>query len=557
MAWVIDFETDTTSPDSTWIWAWGACNLDDPDIFKYGSTIESFIEFTKTCKKLYTHNLKFDGPFIVWYLLNNGYQFTDNKGILPGEFKCLISRQNKWYTLEWCTFDGHKVTLWDSLKKLPFSVKRIAKAFNLEESKLKIDYGEYRAPGHELTPDEVEYLKADCVIVAKALKIQIDQGLDKMTIGSDALNWFKKNMGKRFRYYFPVLDDDVDTYIRRSMRGGYTYLKLPGYEGPTTVYDNNSMYPYCMTLPLPCGSPIAYIGEYQTNSKYPLYVQRLTADFTLKPGYLPTVQYKHGMRGVALDYIIDSKAKVELYMTSVDLELFKKHYDIHDITYLDGYMFKQCQGIFDEYINYWMDIKANNTGALRELAKLMLNNLYGKFAKNPDVTGRMPVIEDNKIRLVLKDNELSETVYIPAGSYITAWGRYTTITAAQHNYDRYIYGDTDSIHLIGPDKPKSIMVHGSRLGAWKHEYNSFWSRYIRSKRYLSLVSQNSKGTKFYKHGQRYYRYKYIVKCAGMPDQCKRVVTKQTFTVSNVFSGKLTAKQVTGGVKLVETTFTLD
>ena len=106
-----------------------------------------------------------------------------------------------------------KVTIYDSLKIIPFSVKEIAKAFNLEESKLELDYLKKRKEGHELTPEE------------KAYKVIFDEKLTKMTQGSNALSDFKNIIGKdKFEHLFPHLPIELDNDIRRSYRGGFTYL---------------------------------------------------------------------------------------------------------------------------------------------------------------------------------------------------------------------------------------------------------------------------------------------------------------------------------------------
>ena len=124
----------------------------------------------------------------------------------------------------------HKVTFFDSLKIIPFSVDAIAKSFNLPISKLKIDYKKERPKGHILTDEEKEYIKNDVLIVAKALKVLFDEDLKKMTQGSNALNDFKQILSKsKFLHYFPSLDYEVDKDLRKAYKGGFTYLN-PSYK---------------------------------------------------------------------------------------------------------------------------------------------------------------------------------------------------------------------------------------------------------------------------------------------------------------------------------------
>ena len=51
-----------------------------------------------------------------------------------------------------------------------------------------------------------------------------ERGMTKMTIASDAMSNFKEHF-KYFRVYFPKLDEQVDGEIRKSYRGGFTYVK--------------------------------------------------------------------------------------------------------------------------------------------------------------------------------------------------------------------------------------------------------------------------------------------------------------------------------------------
>ena len=83
-------------------------------------------------------------------------------------------------------------------------------------SKGEIDYAAYRAVGHKLTPEEKDYLTRDCMIVAQALKIQFEQGLNKMTNASDAMDAYKKSVGGNFDRWFPQLPLELDNNIRKA-----------------------------------------------------------------------------------------------------------------------------------------------------------------------------------------------------------------------------------------------------------------------------------------------------------------------------------------------------
>lgn len=229
MRYTADFET-TTDPLDCRVWAYGICEIGNPDNFIYGNNINDFMIWCKDQGNVttYFHNLKFDGEFILYWLFENGFKFVEKTNELDTKtFTTLISDKGQFYSIEIC-FNRkgkykQKTIIYDSLKIIPFSVSVVAKGFNLPLSKLSINYDDYREIGHVLTEHEVDYLRNDVEIMARALRVLFDQGLDNMTQGSNALADFKKIVGKKnFEKWFPIPDYDYD--IRQSYKGGFTYL---------------------------------------------------------------------------------------------------------------------------------------------------------------------------------------------------------------------------------------------------------------------------------------------------------------------------------------------
>ena len=126
------------------------------------------------------------------------------------------------------------------------------------------------------------------------------------------------------------------------------------------------------------------------------------------------------------------QAKVELTLTMTDYQLIKEHYELVDFEIIDGCYFYSMVGIFDEYINKYAKIKKESKGALRELAKLFLNNLYGKMASSTDSSFKIAYVKDDKsigfMQVVENDKKPG---YIAIGSAITSYSRNFTIRAAQ------------------------------------------------------------------------------------------------------------------------------
>lgn len=586
-----DFETTTDENDCR-VWAWGVEEIGNFDNFKHGNDIDTFIDFMRTSKSstFYFHNLKFDGEFILVWLFENGFKHvTDRKDEDTKTFTTLISDKGQFYSIKIIFEKKNKkvnaVTIYDSLKILPFSVSQIAKGFNLPISKLELDYKDYREKGHILTQEEINYLHNDVDIVARALHVLFEQGLTKMTQGSNALYDYKRTVTtKKFQRWFPIPDYDYD--VRQAYKGGFTYLN-PKYKSVDIdkglVFDVNSLYPWVMhDCPLPYGEGVFFKGKYEHDELYNLYVQMFTCQFEIKENHVPTIQLKNNLSFIPTQYLESSNCEeVTMCLTSVDLELFFEHYEVYNIEYHSGWKFKSTTGLFTEYIDKWTKVKIESTingnYAMRTLAKLMLNALYGKFALNPNVQSKIPYYDNGVIKYTMGAKETRDPIYIPVGVFITAWARHKTITTAQKMYDHFIYADTDSLHIdidlppelcemsnkelaklttkdlqkYGLPLPDDFVVDPVELGAWKLEERFERARYIRQKSYLHDYNKADVW-----NTENYDKENIKITCAGMPQQCYKYVAWENFFEGSTYSGKLQPKHVKGGIVLKEIEFTI-
>ena len=591
-----DFETTTDENDCR-VWAYSLCNIEDYKDFRYGKTIDEFIEFCANPHenfKVWFHNLKFDSAFILYYLTTHNFTWIDDsKKKADNTFTTLIGDMGQFYSITiYFQVKGHKtnkVEIYDSLKIFPnFSVERVAEGFNLPIRKLEIDYKKYRPVGYELEEAEIDYIRNDVEIMARALKEMFSRGLTKMTIASDAIKVFKDDF-QGFRRKFPMLPAEVDKDIRKSYRGGFTYVNDIWREkevGSGIVLDINSLYPSCMSSPyeLPYSQPQMFEGKYEHDPEYPLYIQAFTCSFDIKPGKIPSVQIKNTMSFIPNEYVKTSKGeKIELYLTKPDFELFKEQYNYHNIKYLGGWKFKSAIGLFDNYINYWTEqkIKAGKEGnaPLRQISKLLLNSLYGKFGVSGTTRQKIPVLDhDGIIRFINSEEETRDTLYVAVASFITAYGRNKTIRTSQmikdytlnkYGEDRYYYSDTDSIHCTLSDQDLEdlkdiIHIDDFKLGYWAKEADFDRAIYIRQKCYVEEI----KG-------------KLEVTVAGLPKYLAPLITFENFRRGFTTEGltrdemiilaakngateeeikklhpKLTYKYVKGGVILADTDFTI-
>lgn len=346
-----DFETATWLDDETYVWAWAVCSINEKFEIEIGNNIDNFMKwcYDHRGSEVFFHNEKFDGEFIISWLLNNGFtHITEKKDIKNNTFTTLISDLGQFYSItvyyKVLTKRYEKITFIDSLKILPFSVDVIAQSFGLEISKLKLDYNKPRSRYHVLTEEEKAYIKNDVLIVAKALKTLFDDNLTKMTQGSNALYNYKEIIGmKKFNHQFPLLEPIVDEQIRKSYKGGFTYLAPEFAEkdlGTGTVLDVNSLYPSVMQYEKLCyGQPIYFEGKYEEDCIYDLYIQNITCAFELKENKIPTIQLKNSTYFLKNEYLTTTEHSngvfeiVDLTLTSVDLKLFLEHYNVYHLEY--------------------------------------------------------------------------------------------------------------------------------------------------------------------------------------------------------------------------------
>lgn len=641
-----DFETTVFKGQTyTEVWASGCVELFTDDV-KIFHSIEEQFDYYKSLNEnitVYYHNLKFDGEFWLNFLLvKKGFKqsyvsigeylhnikwLKDNE-MKNNSVKYVISQMGQWYTIIF-KVNNHFIELRDSLKLLPFSLKRIGESFGTQHKKLEMEYEGFRYAGCKITDEEKKYLTNDLLVLKEALEIMFKEGNKNLTIGSCCLHEYTSIIGSdNYRKLFPdmtelILNTDthkysnVDEWIRKSYKGGWCYVvkgkeNLVHSNGVTA--DVNSLYPSMMSSEsgnrYPIGKPTFWVGDYipqqaQAFSRY--FFIRLKTRFKIKEGKLPFIQIKGNplysgneclttsdvyiqKTGKYYSELIDFEGNIqqmipELTLTMTDYQLFLEHYDLYDTEILDGCYFETAIGIFDDYIEKYKRIKMKNKGAKRELAKLFLNNLYGKLASSTDSSFKVAVIkEDKSLGFIPVREKEKKAGFIPVGSAITSYARNFTIRTAQANYygvnkRGFIYADTDSIHCdLSPSELKQVPLHDTNFCNWKLE--THWDRaiFVRPKTYIEHVTHNG----FDKLDEPYN----LIKCAGMPERCKKLLNfslEKTFCNGDTNSewdklndtekefvkqpreltdfkqglsvpSKLLPKHISGGILLVETTY---
>ena len=350
--------------------------------------------------------------------------------------------------------------------------------------------------------------------------------VENRLIGTNFLS--TENYEEQLNAFFNAVFPEQNKYIYQWERLGYygglctphyenveKYSKCKDHRGK--VYDVNSLYPFIMTstlLPYGVGnkSEIPYEDSCKDYKKmFPLYIQEIIIhDFQVKSGKMSWVQVKSnkyfGAREI-LNNNIDkngSKRDIVLRLPTPLYELLFECYDIDSYTLGGHIAFRGASNLFDNYINFWKEVKQTSKGAKRAVAKLRQNGLYGKFGMSCE--NEVTNFQNNDGVFTIEHtgiNYVSSTVYLPMAIFITGYAKQYLVKAINNNYDRFMYCDTDSLHLYGIERPKGMEVDPKKYGAWDNEMDFDDFKYLSPKRYAERDINTKEWT---------------IKCCGLTDK---------------------------------------
>lgn len=499
-----------------------------------GTSVESFLEHVvRTAEDrvlyVYFHNLGFDVYFIAQYLLRQEAVNLDrwsqaelDKGCEEPCFKTLIGYGESWFELEWYP-KGKKakgdrrtrrprVIFRDSTKHLNHTLSALGEKAGLRKLEMSDeDYSWVRPIGYSPTAEEIAYVKRDVQILSKVLD-HIDWKsrtlsssvwkifLDKLPVYGAPKRLAKEhgcNPRKNFDSWFPELDSIENSILREAYFGGLCRLnpKLRAREirAPGRVFDVNSMYPsVLLEEPLPYGEPIYYEGSGLPPEG--LWVARVAVQVSLKYDGVPCIRVKED-RLFSNPDILEAN-ELELTLTSVDYALYREMYDLQLLDVCWCYQFRATKGVFEPYINLFKEVKAWSArdSVDRFQAKQYLNRLVGKFGVTAHIMANtIELNEDGKIEYqplyLPRDRGDSRGPwgkkhgYLPLAIFVNAYGRARMARAVKLAGDRFLYCDTDSLHVLGDSPIQELPVHARAFGHWKLEHRFEEAFYNRPRQY--------------------------------------------------------------------------
>lgn len=367
--------------------------------------------------------------------------------------------------------------------------------------------------------------------------------------------------------------EEKEQLIERLRFLGRSYIITNNVE---RIIDVNSEYPYIMkTAKIPFDYPMSIIDFPEENEVMRLAHSETTLCMciiedvtgTLKNDKLPIIPKHRNLKRCNLSNYLYELYHHTLICNYEEFELYKEHYDILNYQITQCVVFKCVKGvIFEDYINtfYKMKEQATEDGdkARREIAKLFLNTLYGKFGMSPtresyerfydlldedwkiDKDREYYYIDDEGKQVFEKFSPDGNWIYPFLASCVTSYARIYLIKMIDKiPFQCFLYCDSDSIHFIDNDEygfehmKQDGLIHDTDLGKFDNEDNTRSSIYLAPKKYGYISMKDNE---------------IIIKCAGLPDDAKKKIT----TIDKFYYGystdsKLNINRCKGGIDLIQ------
>lgn len=503
----------------------------------------------------FNNSSRYDGEFILDWLIENKFNQSFNKVLNNNEYRMLASSDLGYLQFE-IKYNNYVFYIRDLLRFTTLSINKLGKIIGVEKMD---DIGKkyYERNFCDLNENEVneyvDYALRDIEVMWYGFKLFhkfINLDTNKMTIPSYALSdWKKRDMDKK--KYLKINSEFYNSfsYFGGYSNGNYKY-KDKLVQGDIKCYDINSAYPYAMMQDLPCGIPLdleeVKLRKLDVSKLKKLYYIRFVKG-NLRKDLVPIIR----------NYLISNGffMKVGNYFRYAvweeELNWFKKYYENLEFIVEEVFYF-ETDFIFKEYITFWYSVKEKASENIDKIlngekldfdksyyemekyvSKLMMNSLYGKFGQKPIFSYYFMTTEEfekgdiftikiknEKLRLqkvrvetvkikdfpnwynlyeVIDLNDALEkkipnkcnNVYI--ASYITSFVRCILFRVIYELKERFLYSDTDSIYCLG--KISDDLLDKYELGKWKEERNDNYFKFLGSKCYVSSKDRIISGDK--------------------------------------------------------------
>lgn len=448
---------------------------------------EGYDSIYQTFEDIYKQARELKAKHVILYAHNASYDLMRTKDNLPNS-QLKIQLVTGQMVAGVMFYRDLKIECRDSMRLLPQSLAKLAQSLTPELPKLDMNH----LTGYEIGNSEhQEYAKRDVVTLRAILKkfaSLIEQPIDKLKFSAagQAFALFRSMYGTQD--YRAVSRETNEFFLKHVYVGGRIYIRNnhnPLELNDTISLDETSAYPTMMQrdiFPLPGKEPKKSswlpdnVGRYFVKVKVSNYESEL-----------PIIPYRVFDANGETKTTFYPLGSFTSYLSDHEHEFLKKQLgkryrlvvkEIQFIYWDKGICSKWLKPYIDKYYQLKAEgdrlnnIEKGSGEALRTVAKLFLNSLYGKFAQKYVDDGGESISFNGGEDIEVFGQSTNDHRNAHISAFITASARVALYEAVTHyGASNVIYCDTDSIKVLKNvyESCKKLPTEGDFLGSWKPE----------------------------------------------------------------------------------------
>lgn len=478
---------------SQWCFVYGDNTTNEPQLYEgYDCILDMF-------NAIHDLWLELDKPEICLYAHNAAFDLMRTRSQLPNSvFKAtLVCGQMVAGKL---LYKDMTINCRDSMRLLPESLDKLSKSLTPELPKLQMNH----LIGYEIgNPEDQDYAKRDVETLRAVLitfaKI-INQPLEKLKFSAAGQAFFMmKKIYEEDNGKYRALPKELNQlFLAKFYFGGRIYIRHN--HNPLEICDTESLditssYPFQMAeqvFPIPGVKPARL--SYVPSAKGRFFVSVKVKDYN---NTLPIFPFRKEDGGVIYPHgsFTAQISDIEYYhLRKYDIDTFRRL----EVVECLFWGIDKCSKWLKKYIDLYYQLKQEGDrlnknvkgsgDALRTVAKLLLNSIYGKFAqKYVEQAEEVAWAGGEHLEIFPETNNDHRNAHISA--FITAGARCHLYEAIEYyGHENVVYSDTDSIKVykhVYESKPK-MAKEGDYLGSWKPEGEYKGLQVIAPKVYIGI-----------------------------------------------------------------------